>query len=358
MTETSDFAESGVFQPDLRAGIALNPDSELLPVTRIGGVTTILLRPTGGLISGQASLARLAGWTAPEMILDYTAGLQIQWPSGDTTKRQEQQAEFLRESRLYDRAMQRNGSTAREGNGATEKPASASEGSNTPADSAKPSPPAPIPDPRLEAMRPYIRGDKPVFIEANSRKEIAEALLFAEKEKLKIIITGGTDAWKLADELKRRDVAVIVGPVMRAPVSEFDPHDAPYANAGRLHAAGVRFCFRSNNASNSRNVPFEAGMAAAHGLPEEAALRGVTLSSAEILGLADRLGSLTIGKQATFQVTDGSPLQPATQLKALHIDGRPIALESRQTKFYDRYRTRLLEVQKSRTDPARVTGME
>jgi imidazolonepropionase-like amidohydrolase len=313
--ETHDYAEGGGLQPDLRAGIALNRDSELIPVARAGGITTILVRPTGGTIAGQASLARLAGWTAEKMILDYTAGLQINWPSNSKPLE-----EFLKEAREYNRLRMKAEKAKQRG---------------------------PITDPRFEAMRPYLAGQKPIFIEANSRKQIAGALLFAEKQKLKIVITGGHDAWKLASELKKRNVPVIVGPVMRRP-TENDPFDAPYANPGRLYEAGVKFCIRSNSASNSRNAPFEAAMAVAYGLPEAEAVKAVTLSAAEILGLADRMGSLTVGKQANLVIADGSILQHTAQIKGVFIDGKPYRPESRQTRFYEEYRRRLHEVKNGR----------
>lgn len=314
--ETHDYQESGLFQPDLRAGVAVNPDSELIPVARAGGITTALLRPTGGIIAGQCSLLTLAGWTVPEMVLNFEAALQVNWPSGgDAAARTEQLREFLQQGRLYLKARQ----------------AAQADG--------------PVADPRFDALAPYLKGEKRVFIEANSRQEIIEALLFAEKEQLKIVITGGADAWKVAGELKKRNGAVIVGPVMRSPAAEYDPFDAPYANPGRLHEAGVQFCIRSNSGSNSRNAPFEAAMAVAYGLPEEQALKAVTIDAARILQVDDRLGTLSAGKLANLVVTDGSPLQPSTQYKAVFIAGRPFAPESRQTRLYDKYQTRLREVQ-------------
>jgi imidazolonepropionase-like amidohydrolase len=313
--ETQDYAEVGDLQPDLRAGVALNPDSELIPVARAGGITTILMLPSGGLISGQASVAKLAGWTAPELIVELEAGLQIIWPSESRMEKETEILEdFFEQARLYDRLRTK---------------------------AAKADEPGPIADPRFEAMRPYLHGEKPVFIEADSQKQIAGALLFAEEQKLKPVITGGTDAWKLAGELKKRNVPVIVGRVMRSPTARHDPFDAPYANAARLWEAGVRFCIRSNHAANSRNAPFEAAMAAAYGLPVDEALRSVTLSSAEILGVADRVGSLTAGKQANLVIADGLPLQQTAQIKGVFIDGVPHRPESRQTRFYERYRQRL-----------------
>jgi len=166
---------------------------------------------------------------------------------------------------------------------------------------------------------------------------------FADEENLRLILGGGTDAWKVAAELKKRDIPVIVGPVMRRPTDSYDPFDAPYANPGRLFEAGVRFCIRSDHAANSRNTPFEAAMAVAYGLPREQALRAVTLSAAEILGLQEELGSLTAGKRATLIITDGSPLQQTTQIHGVFVDGRPYRPESRQTRFYDKYRQRLVQ---------------
>ena len=323
--ETHDHAESGDLQPDLRAGVALNPDSELIPVARAGGITTMLMRPSGGLIAGQASVAKLAGWTAPEMIVELEAGLQIIWPSESRMEKEtEILADFFEQARLYDRLRTQ---------------------------AEKENEPGPIADPRLEAMRPYLHAKKPVFIEADSHKQIAGALLFAEEQKLRIVVTGGTDAWKLAGELKQRNVPVIVGPVMRSPTAGHDPFDAPYANAARLWEAGVKFCIRSNHAANSRNAPFEAAMAAAFGLPVDEALRSVTLSSAEILGVADRAGSLTVGKQANLVIADGLPLQQTAQIKGVFIDGVPHRCESRQTRFYERYRQRL----NGRPAPAELT---
>jgi imidazolonepropionase-like amidohydrolase len=319
--ETHDFQEAGQIQPDLRAGISINPDSELIPVTRAGGVTAALIRPTGGLIAGQASLAKLEGWTVPEMILELELGLQIEWPAGNDPGPQiDLLKEFFAEARAYETLRKSPDS-------------------------------GPIRDPRYEAMLPYLRGEKRVFVEANSRRQIAEALLFAEQEKLKIILTGAADAWKLAAEIKKRETPVIVGSVMARPREDYDPLDASYANPGRLFEAGVQFCIRSNgmstagfSASNSRNMPFEAARAVAYGLPESEALKSVTLYPARILGVEDRMGTLTAGKLANLVVTDGSPLLQSTQYKAIFIAGKPHAAASRHTRLYEKYRERLREV--------------
>ncbi|QDT17991.1 amidohydrolase family protein [Alienimonas californiensis] len=337
VSETQDYQESGDLQPDLRAGIALNRDSELIPVARAGGITHALVRPVGGLIAGQASVTQLSGWTAPEMVLELEAGLQINWPrerdynpfDGDSTEsddrlkeRIEQLTEFLEEGQRYLAAVE------------------AAEAGGTDAF-------GPVPDPRFEALAPYLSGEKPVFFEANTTRQIAQSLAFAEKFGLKPIVTGAADAWKLADELAEKDVPVIVGPVMRRPTEDHDPYDAPYANPGRLYEAGVTFCLHSDEASNSRNVPFEAAQAVAYGLPEQAALRAITADAAAILGVADQAGTISPGKRASLIIADGSPLQITTSIKGVFVDGVPYAPESRQTRFYDRYLQRLRTPQAS-----------
>jgi imidazolonepropionase-like amidohydrolase len=332
--ETSDLSEIGQFQADLRAGIAVNPDSELIPVARAGGITTTLCLPAGGgnmtshghvhgpIIAGQVSMVQFAGWTMPEMVFNMEAGLHLLWPTGRDRKQSiEELKRHLVAARLYDAAKTAEAEAAKNGPQA---------GSTTL-----------LVDPRYEALRPYLRGERPVYVEAETKQEIVEVLHFARQEKLKVVLCGAIDAWKVADQIKAAGVSVIVGPVMRKPQEEYDPFDAPYANAGRLQEAGVKFCFRSDTASNSRNVPFEAAMSVAYGLPEQVALKGVTLTSAEILGVADRMGSLTAGKWANAIITDGSPLQETTQIKGILIQGQPFAPESRQTKFYDKYRARL-----------------
>lgn len=330
VSETHDYAEAGQFQPDLRTGVAVNPDSELIPVARAGGITTVLAIPTGGTIAGQASAVKLGGWTVPEMLLELEAGLMIRWPGAfhkplpvkseweAAQKKREEQIdqlkEFLKQGRLYLKLK---------------------------ADSVAAKLAPPVADPRYEALRPYLAGEKPVFIEANQRQEIAEALVFAEAEKLKIIISGGTDAWKLASELKARNVPVIVGPVMTRPVADYDPFDAPYANAGRLFEAGVSFAIRSDDASNSRNTSFEAAQAVAYGLPPDEGLKSITLNAAKILGIDHHVGSLTVGKLAHVVIADGNPLLHTTQIKGTFVDGRPYSPETRQTRFYEKYRQRL-----------------
>jgi imidazolonepropionase-like amidohydrolase len=330
--ETQDYREGGDFQPDLRAGVAVNPDSELIPVTRANGVTTVVTRPTGGVVAGQAALIDLAGWTPREMTVVDPLALCVEFPAaprfasadrdppaflGRGLAKKQREVKLRRLKDLFAQAVAYDaGRTA----------------SRTPA------------NPRLDAVVPYARGQKPVIIQANRKAEISEALKLADELKLKIILSGGADAWRVAGELKKRDVPVIVGPVMSLPADRDEPFDAPYTNAAKLHAAGVRFCIRSNGSSNTRNLPYEAAMAVSYGLPADEGLKAVTLYPSQILGVADQLGTIDVGKRANLVLTTGDLLQVSSQVQAVFIDGRPLEPTSKQTRLYDRYRERLREV--------------
>jgi imidazolonepropionase-like amidohydrolase len=335
--ESHDFAEGGDFQPDLRASTAINPDSELIPVTRANGVTTVVTRPIGGIVAGQGALINLAGWTPREMTLVDPLALHVEFPTtaptfgGDPNapmvmraiarKQREEKLKRLRD--LFRQAIAHD--EARK------------ESSDYPS------------HPRLEALVPYARGQKPVIIQAGRKQEILDALKLADELKLKVVLSGALDAWKVADELKKRDVAVILGPIMAMPLEGYDPYDAPFACAAKLHQAGVRFCIRSGGGANTRNLPYEAAMAAAYGLPPEEALKAVTLYPAQILGVAEQLGSIEQGKRANLVLTNGDLLQASTQVLAVMIDGRPLEPTSKHTRLYERYRERLREVKEGKT---------
>jgi imidazolonepropionase-like amidohydrolase len=158
---------------------------------------------------------------------------------------------------------------------------------------------------------------------------------------LRPIIVGGNDAWMCATELKAKNVPVILTGVLDLPSREDDPYDVLYENAAKLHQAGVKFCISTgDNGAHVRDLPYHAGMAAAFGLSPQAALRAVTLSAAEVLGVSDRLGSLDVGKMANVVVADGDLLEPRTRVKYAFIDGRPAQLTSRHTELYEQFKER------------------
>jgi imidazolonepropionase-like amidohydrolase len=320
----------------LRASVAVNPDSELIPVTRANGVLTVLTRPTGSIVAGQSALINLAGWVPKEMTVADPVALHVDFPTaapmfsmdpnvpnvGRAVAKKQREEKLRRLRELFQQAIAHDEARKK----STNQPA----------------------NPRLEALVPYARGQKPVVIQANRKAEIDEALKLADELKLKMILSGGIDAWKVVGDLKKRDIPVILGPTMTLPNDANDPFDAPYACAAKLHEAGVKFCIRSGGMANTRNLPYEAAMAVSYGLPAEEGLKAVTVYPAQILGVADQLGSIETGKRANLVLTNGDILQASTQVLALFIDGKPLEPTSKHTRLYERYRERLKEVKEGK----------
>ncbi len=326
---SSDVTEVGAVNPNARAQVAINPDSELLPVARANGILTALAVPktADGLISGISTLIHLDGWTWESMTVKADVGLHVFWPDLriDRDPRYPQTPE---EQQKQIDARQRHLQDTFDSARAYQKGLEA--GGNE------------LADVRLAAMLPVLKGDMPVFVHAADVRQIEAAVRWAASERLKLVIVGGQDAWRVTDLLKQHDVPVIVSPVNALPLRRWEAYDTAYANAGKLQAAGVRFCIANDGsdfeAAHDRNLPYQAAQAAAHGLPRDEALKSVTLYPAQILGVGDRLGSLEVGKDATLIVTTGDPLEIMTQVEAAYIDGRPVDLSNRQTRLYDKYK--------------------
>jgi imidazolonepropionase-like amidohydrolase len=322
---TIDVQESGDLNPNTRAIVAVNPDSELIPVARSNGVLLALTAPSGRLIPGRSAAIQLDGWTWEDMALAPDAALHIEWPQPPRTGRRrggdspmaaapppEEAAERLRKVLADARAY----AAARAAN------------ANFPRDA------------RWESLQDVLAGKLPVIVHADEVRQITAAIAFAEQEKLKLIIAGGYDAPLAADLLKRHAIPVIVGGVYRVPRRRGDDYDAAYSLPARLHAAGIRYCISSQDrhgASSVRNLPYHAATAVAYGLAADEALKAITLYPAQILGLADRVGSLEVGKHATLFVATGDPLDTPTQVEAAWIAGRKVELNDRHKRLYRKY---------------------
>ena len=349
---TMDVSEIGEDQPDLRASAAWHASAEAIPVTRVNGTTLALVVPQGGRVMGQSSAMALEGWTAAEAVVADAVALHLRAPR---TPRQDE----LR--RPGEREPPPGSPEAEDEEPVPENPAElarlvdehwealdrmfdeAREYARWSGEASRRGVPGPDFDPRLEALAPYALGRALVVVEADAADEIMDALRFGERQRLKLAISGGHEAWKVAHELALRDVPVIVGPVLTLPSQREDPFDSSYHDAAVLADAGVRIAFRSNESASARDLPYHAAMAVAYGLPEDRALRALTAGAAEILGLDSEAGTLTPGKRADVIVTDGSPLQITTQVRAVYIGGRDVGLETRHTRLYERYRQRLLD---------------
>lgn len=334
---TVDTSEVGDFNPNARAILAVNPYSAHIGVTRVEGITNVVSAPTGGLISGQATVINLLGTSPNEMAVVPTAALVINYPAiggrgggfgggfqqqtnlSDTLTANERQLEqirkVLRDAEAYGRS----------------KDAYAKDNSL----------PRPNLNVMLEALVPYVRGQQPVMFRADREAEIRGSIKFAEEMKLKPIILGGDDSAKLASLLKEKNVPVILTGIFQLPSREDDAYDVLYETASKLQEAGVRFCISSGDPGmEARNLPLYAGMAAAYGLSKADALKSVTLYPAQIMNVADRLGSIEVGKMANLVVTDGDLLEIRTKVKYLFIDGREVPLSSRHTELNDAFKNR------------------
>jgi imidazolonepropionase-like amidohydrolase len=333
---TLDTTEVGDMNPHARAWVALHPDSELIPVARANGVTSVLSAPAGGLVSGQSALVRLAGTTPAGMVVKAPAALHAVYPSGrppfDVARLFEEPELKTLSERLKD--QEKNQKKALERLAGLLKEAKAD--AEARADATRPAPETSM---ALEAMAPFARGEAPFVMRADDEDDIRAAVRFAAENGLKLVIAGGLEAWRCAELLKEKDVAVLVK-VLRLPSRESDPYDAAYANAAALHRAGVRFAIVSDDSENVRNLPYEAAMAAAYGLPEAAALRAITLSPAEIFGAADRIGSIDLGREANLVLATGDILDTRTQVTHVFVGGAAQSLETRHTRLYDRYKER------------------
>ena len=187
-------------------------------------------------------------------------------------------------------------------------------------------------------MAPVLEGKIPVLVNADEIQQIEAAVAWADQEQLKLVIVGGYDTWRVTDLLKARNIPVIINPILRTPWRRGEAYDDPATLPKKLHDAGISFCIAGDGgASNERNVPYHAAMAASYGLPKEEALKSVTLYPAQILAIADHLGSLDVGKEATLFVSDGDPLEIMTSVTMEFIQGKNISLQSRHTIFYQKY---------------------
>ncbi|MCI0651912.1 MAG: amidohydrolase family protein [Planctomycetes bacterium] len=320
---TRDQSEVGELNPNVRAEISVNPDSEHLPVARANGIALAQAQPTGGLISGTSALLRLDGWTYEDLVYEAPLGVHVWWPAMDfdvpgddeaARKRREERDRKLRElTALFDdaRAYQLARSAGAEI------------------------------DLRCEALVPCVTREMPVFLHAAEELQIRAALDWLEANRMRGVLVGGQDAPRVIDRLVALDVPVIYGPVHALPARIDDAYDAPFTAPRLLHDAGVRFAIADFQTSNCRNLPYQAATAAAYGLPRDEALKAITLYPAQILGVAERVGSLARGKDATLIVTDGDPLEIRTQVKMMFIEGRRIDLTSRHTMLYEKYKERL-----------------
>ncbi len=356
--ESVDTGEIGEFMPQLRALVAVNPESEHFPVVRVNGITSVMTFPSSGgggggggrfgggerqLISGQAALIHTDGWTWEDMEINRSAALHVIFPSiagrggrgggngpipdsilevfGATAagnyatarRAYEQQIgklnDFFDEARKYQKARTANA-------------------------------PGFVRDLKYEAMIPVLERKVPVAVSAGRSSTIHDAIAFSEKQNIKIVILQPRELGKVAAELKAKNIPVVLGRVLALPEDEDSAYDESFTLPAEAYKAGVKFAFGTFNNEFVRNLPYQAATAVAFGLPYDEALKAVTIAPAQIWGVSDKVGSVEKGKVADLMVTDGDPLEIQTQVKHLYINGKEVALTNKQTRLNDKYMSR------------------
>lgn len=297
----------------------INPASVLIPVTRVEGITSALLVPSGAFVAGQSVFASMAGETMEAMVLRNPVAMHVTLDESSRNAGEGARAgtldrlrrlltdarEYARRRADYDRGQMR--------------------------DLAAPAA-------ELEALQPVLAGRLPLVVTAHRVFDIRNALRLAREFNLRLILSGAAEGWQIADEIARANVPVLLVPLANIP--SFNALGARYENPARLAAAGVRLAIVSGDGThNARLIRQEAGNAVSYGLDYDAALRAVTLGAAEILGMGDRLGSLEAGRLADVVVWSGDPFEFSTGVEHVFIRGRNIPRTSRQTELLERYRT-------------------
>jgi imidazolonepropionase-like amidohydrolase len=343
VSATVDLTELGEYHPQLVAATAIHPASEHIPVARANGITHAVAAPGGGgfgffgagggpVIPGQGSLIHLSGWTVEEMAIQPSVAMVMNWPTLETRRfdfatfefRQRPFTEVKKEYEEKIAQLEDWLEAARHYSQALEK------GQPEKFDR----------DLKLEALARVVRGELPVMVMANERRDIQNAVEFASKHKLKLIIAGGADAWKVKDLLRERNIPVILRPTQALPSEEDDPYDKPFTNPAELHSAGVRIAFATFDSSDSRTLPYEAAHAVPYGLPWEEAVKAITLYPAQILGVDALLGTIEVGKIANLIVTSSDPLEIQTEVRYLFIRGQLISTDNKHRRLYETYRQR------------------
>jgi imidazolonepropionase-like amidohydrolase len=341
VSATVDSTETGQFNPDVVAATAVSPSSEHIPVARASGITEVLAVPASGgfdsggsrgMIGGQASAIHMAGWTINDMLINKSVAMVINWPSMET--RSFDFSTFSIRNRPFNEAKQEYERQVNELGDYLEAARHYAQamGHGGPADYRR--------DLKLEALAPVVRGQLPVLVFADRERDIRNAVEFCEKQKLKMILAGGEQAYKVKDLLRSKGVPVILRPMLTLPSEEDDPYDVLLAQPAQLAQAGVKFALGSFDNSFARRLGQQAANAVSYGLPYDEALKAVTVYPAEIFGVADQLGTLETGKVANVIVTNGDPLEVTTDVKYIFIRGERTSLDNKHLRLYEKYMNR------------------
>lgn len=316
---TVDFAETGAYNPNARALVAYNADSDIPPTLRCNGILMAQIRPSGGVLSGTSSIVQMDAWNWEDAAVRADDGVHLSWPVVRAPGAFDAGNPEFKKNEQYDKdvlGLQRFFSEAR---AYCQKPAP--EQKNL----------------KFEAMRGLFDKKQNLYIHTNNAKTIQESVLFAEQYGMRSVLIGANDAWMITAFLKSHNVPVILAATQQLPSREDEAVDQSFKSAVALQEAGILFAFSASGQWNSwwlRNLPFQAGQAVGFGLAYESAISAITLNPAKILGIDARAGSIETGKDATLFICEGDPLDMRTcQVSAAFIQGREISLDNKQKEL-------------------------
>ena len=318
--------------PQLRTRVAYHSESDAIAVSRANGITTVAVMPGGGTFGGEVAIMNLDGWTWEEATVKPNAGITFTFPSlgggggrggggggrggggaggegvtfEDLKRNRDRRLDEL--ARLFDQVRAY----------------------------AKAGPDKTV-DWTLQALVPVVERRLPLVTAVNRAQDIRDAVAFADRVKVNIVISGGTEANMVAPLLKEKNIPVILGNILSLPGSEDAFHAATYQLAGELAQAGVKVAFSTADSAYVRNVPYHAAMSVAWGMNRDEALKALTINAAEILGVSDRLGSLEPGKDANLFVSKGDPLEIRTSITHVFISGKDVGLDNKHERLYRKY---------------------
>lgn len=353
---TNDYIEpSDEIMPHMHVYDAFHAESELIPVTRYNGITNAIVAPgSRDTLPGQDSFVQLAGKVQGDFLLVRDIAMPLNF-SGEQRRNQGgfERRKFpstrmglaaqLRQTFLdaqdygekwaqYEKKKAEYEKTNGEAGAKTDSSSKPDDKENL-----KKQPPLPPKrDLKLEALLPYLQGKKLVVLGAEEANDLQAVVSLAREFNLKFVLNHISHSQSVLDYVASLHVPVIVGPIYEDPKPE-ERFDAVYSLPAQLNKRGVKIVFASYDAHNARNLPYQAGFATAFGLPYDEALKAMTINAAEVWGVADRLGSLDVGKTANVVVANGDPLDMKTDVKQVFIEGKEIPMKDRQTELRDRY---------------------
>ena len=337
MQSATDGRAAGILDTQHTAVGQVDPASSQIAFTRANGVTSVVELPEGDLIAGQLSLVRLSGATIGEMTVAPSAAIHLRFPAitrvpippheideeDEDPNAEIEPIPYAMAKKDHDEKLRTLNKFFDDARAYQRRRAAKSPGFRT--------------DPKFEALLAVLDGATPLFVTAVREREIREAIQFADKQKIRIILADAYESYKVLQLIKSHSIPVILGPTMTLPLNRDDSYDRSFTTPAELFQAGIQFSIGTFGARSSHKLPYQAAAAVPFGLPKDEAYKAVSLSAAQIFGLGKRLGSIEEGKTADLIVTDGDPLEIQTHINLVFIDGKPVNLETREKALSEKY---------------------